>query len=234
MKPTILVISCAHGSNEVPKKYWPLFEDKELLLQTSRAYDIGAKYITQHLHKNLGCDAVEAKVTRLLIDCDHSPHHARCFSRYSKGLSADKKQALIKTYYEPFHHDLQEKIAAHIAQGQQVLHLSIFTFTPILRGLFLKTAIGVLYDAHRHAEKEVARILHGLLDKETPPYKIRHNFHFLGTHDYIINSFRKKYAEQDYLGIKLGINQALVPNAPEQAMMCKILAHALHELLNLL
>lgn len=234
MKPTVLVISCAHGSNEAPKKYFPVFEGKELILQTPRAYDIGAQYITTHLQKTLDCDTVQAKVTRLLIDCDHSLHHERCFSRYSKRLSPDKKQALIKTYYEPFHHDLQEKITAHIAQGQQVLHLSIFTFAPILKGLFLKTAIGVLYDAHRHGEKEVARIFHGLLNNETPPYKIRHNFPFLGTHDYIINSFRKKFPEKDYLGIKLGINQALVPNAHEQGEIHKMLFHTLHQLLNLL
>lgn len=234
MKPTILVISCAHGSNDVPKKYLPMFEGKELILQTPRAYDIGARYLTKHLQKTLECDAVQAKVTRLLIDCNHSLHHARCFSKYSKRLPTTQKQALIKTYYQPFHHDLEEKITAHIALGQQVLHLSLFTFAPILKGLFLKTAIGLLHDPHRHGEKEVVRILHGLLDKESPPYKIRHNFPFTGNHDYIINTFRKKFSEKDYLGIKLGINQALVTTIHDQSEIHKMLSHTLHKLLYVL
>ena len=234
MKPTILVISCEHGSNKVPKKYVHLFKDKQLILETARAFDMGANHIANHLHKTLQCDLVQAKITRLLIDCDHSLHHRYCFSKFSKNLSAEEKNSLITTYYKPFHHKLEERIASHIEQGQQVLHLSIFTFTPILRGLFLNTALGVLYDAHRHAEKEVVRIIYSLLMKETPPYKIRHNYPFLGTHDYVLNSFRKKFSEKDYLGIKLGINQSLITTVHKQDEICKMLSHTFQQLLELL
>lgn len=234
MKPTILVISCEHGSNKVPKRYAHLFENKELILQTARAYDLGASHIANHLHKTLQCDLVQTKITRLLIDCAHSLHHSRCFSKFSKRLHSSEKNKLITSYYEPFHQSLNETIAAHIAQGQQVLHLSIFTFAPIFQKLFLSTAIGVSYDAHRHGEKEVVRILHGLLNKETPPYRIRQNNPLLGTHDYILKSFRKKFEEKDYLGIKLGFNQALITTPHDQELICKMLAHTFQKLLELL
>lgn len=234
MKPTILIISCEHGSNKVPKHYEHVFAGKELILQTARAFDLEAKHIADHLHKTLDCELVQAKITRLLIDCNHSLQHRHCFSKFSRRLPAKMKTKLIKTYYEPFHQDLNEKIARHIAQGQQVLHLSIFTFTPILRGLFLKTAVGILYDSHRHAEKEVVRMLHGILDKEALPLKIRHNFPFLGTHTYIQKALRKKFPEKDYLGIKLGINQALIPGISERETICKMLAHTFHKLIELL
>ena len=234
MKPTILLISCEHGSNKVPKKYAPLFQTKELVLKTPHGYDLGASHIVKHLHKALDCDLVQTKVTRLLIDSNHGPHHARCFSKFSKKLSTVEKNKLIKTYYEPFHHELQEKIATHIAQGQQVLHLSLYTFTPILKGLFLNTGIGLLYNAHRHAEKEVARIIHGLLQHSTPAYKVRHNYPFLGTNDFVLNTFRNQFSEKEYLGIKLGINQVLISNSHELHNVCDVLEHALRELLVLL
>ncbi len=234
MKPTVLVISCEHGSNKVPKKYAPLFQHKQLILKTARAFDLSASQIATRLKKGLACDLVQAKVTRLLIDCDHSLHHAHCFSKFSKKLPIEEKNTLIETYYEPFHQELQQKISAHITQQQQVLHLSIYTFAPILKGLFLNTGIGILYDSHRHGEKEVARMLHGLLNQETPAYKIRSNYPFSGTHDYVLHSFRKRFAEKDYLGIKLGINQALLSNEDELDSVCNVLSRSVRDLLELL
>ncbi|PJD92702.1 MAG: N-formylglutamate amidohydrolase [Legionella sp.] len=234
MKPTVLVISCEHGSNKVPEKYASLFERKKLLLKTHRAYDFGAAEISTHLHKALNCDLVKTKITRLLIDCDHSLHHAHCFSKFSKKLPSIEKNILIETYYDPFHKELKDIISAHINKGQQVLHLSVYTFMPILKGLFLNTGLGVLYNSHRHAEKEVARILHGLLRQEPTAYKVRLNYPFRGTHDYVLQSLRKSFEEKDYLGIKLGINQALISTPQELDTVCKMLTHSLYELMELL
>lgn len=235
MKPTILLISCEHGSNKIPKKYAHLFKHHSSILNKPCAFDIGAHHLAHHLHKVLNCELVETKVSRLLIDCNHSKSKlARCFSKFSKKLPLADKQVLIETYYLPFHQGLEQKIVEHIAQGHQVLHLSLYTFEPFLKGLFLNTAVGLLYNTHRHGEKEVARIIHGLLQQKTPTYKIRHNFPFLGRHDYVLNSFRKQFSERNYLGIKLGINQMLITNLHEQRVVCKLLRQTFCELLELL
>ena len=235
MKPTVLVLTCEHGSNKVPKKYAHLFRHKQLILKSPRAYDYGASHIARHLQKDLNCDLVETKITRLLIDCNHSTaQRKRCFSKYTKTLSTAEKDELIAKYYTPFYQTIQKKISDHIALGHQVLHLSIYTFAPFLKGLFLNTGIGLLYNAHRHGEKEVARIIHGLLKHETISFKTRHNYPFLGSHDYVLNSFRKQFSEKDYLGIKLGINQVLITTTSEQDLVCRMLRHSLRELLALL
>lgn len=234
MKPTVLVISCEHAVNKVPSKYASLFDRKKLILKTHRAYDFGATEISTHLQKKLDCDLVQTKVTRLLIDCDHSLHHANCFSKFSKKLPTAEKNTLIEKYYDPFHQELKDIVSTHIAKKQQVLHLSIYTFMPILKGLFLNTGLGILYDSHRHAEKEVARIMHGLLLQEPPAYKVRLNYPFPGTHDYVLQSLRNSFEERDYLGIKLGINQALIATPQELHAVCNTLSHSLHELLELL
>ncbi len=235
MKPTILIISCEHGSNKIPKKYAHLFKHRPSAFNTPDAFDIGAQHLAQHLHKVLKCDLVQTKVSRLLIDCNHSKSKlTQCFSKFTKKLPKADKQLLIDTYYLPFHQELEQKIVEHIAQGYQVLHLSLYTFAPFLNGLFLNTAVGLLYNTHRHGEKEVARIIHGLFQQKTPTYKIRHNFPFLGRHDYVLNSFRKQFSERDYLGIKLGVNQVLITNPHEQRVMCKLMRQTFSELLELL
>lgn len=234
MKPTVLVISCEHGSNYVPPEFTYLFAKKQLILQTTKAYDIGALYIAQHLQQALNCEFIQTNVTRLLIDCEYKPHDRRCFSKFSKHLSDENKDILVKTFYTPFHQELQNTIGQHITKGHQVLHLSMFTFAPFLKGLFLNTGIGVLYDAHRHAEKEVVRIIHSLLNHETPPYKIRHNYPFSGTHDHILSMFRKKFVEKEYLGIKIGVNQALLATPEDLDLMCEVLIHTFKELMEVL
>ncbi|HVT62366.1 MAG TPA: N-formylglutamate amidohydrolase [Legionellaceae bacterium] len=234
MKPTVLVLSCEHAVNKVPARYAHLFAKKKLILKTHRAFDFGAIEIATAITKQLHCDFVSSKVSRLLIDCDHSLHHANCFSKFSKKLPESEKNALIEKYYDPFHQTLKETISHHIAQQQQVLHISLYTFMPILKGVFLNTGISVLYDSHRHAEKEVARIFHGLLMQEPPCYKIRLNYPFPGTHDYVLQSLRHVFAEKDYLGIKLGINQALISTPQELHTISHGIIHSMQELLALL
>lgn len=234
MKPTILVLSCEHAVNTVPAEYVDLFKKSQKMLKSAYAYDIGAAQITAYLQQTLHCDIIKTNITRLLIDCDHSIHHSHCFSKYTKNLSDADKTTLIDTYYHPFYHQLQTCIASHIANKQQVLHISIHTFTPILRGLFQNTGIGVLYDSHRHAEKEVARLIHGVLLQETPPYRIRQNHPFSGSNDYVLKHFRSLYSEKEYLGIKMDINQALIKDENNLETVSKALSHTLHELLQLL
>lgn len=234
MKPTVLLISCEHGSNKVPAKYMHLFGEKKLLLKTPQAYEVGALKIAEFIQDKLNCDLVTAKVSRLLIDCDHGLHHRNCFSKYSKKLSLEEKGELIDTYYHPYHNTIKKKIIAHIEKEQQVLHLSIHTFQPILKRILLNTAVGVLYHPHRHAEKEVSRIIHSLLLQQTPSYKTRMNYPFSGKNDFVLQSFRKQFEEKDYLGIKLDINQALLSSDAELEQMSDVLVQVFKELLQVL
>lgn len=234
MKPTVLVISCEHAVNMVPSTYQHLFMRHKSILSSPRAYDLGATEIAAQLGETLHCDVIQSAVTRLLVDCDHSVHHSLCFSKFSKKLSLADRKTLIEEYYRPFHHQLETCIAEHVAQQKQVLHISIHTFSPILDGFIQNAGIGVLYDSHRHGEKEVARLIHSLLLQETTPYRIRLNYPFSGSKDYILSHFRKQYEQKDYLGIKMEINQALLASTENLSALCGSLSHSLYELLALL
>lgn len=234
MKPTVLILSCEHAVNTVPVAYQPIFAESPEILQSPKAYDLGAIDIATHLQKTLACDLVQSSVTRLLVDCDHSEHHAKCFSKFTKKCDPTEKKHLITAYYLPFYNQLEKIIEHHIAAGKQVLHVSIHTFAPKSHGLIYHSGVGILYDSHRHGEKEVARLVHGLLLQETMPYKIRFNYPFSGSKDYVLSHFRKKYDQKEYLGIKLDINQALLIHASDLTNILQTLDYCFTELLALL
>ena len=123
-KPIALLLSCEHAVNTVPDKYIDLFNGQENVLHTHRGIDFGALDIATHLHETFRCDFTQARVSRLLIDCNRSLGHAHCFSEFTKHLSSKDKQDLINEYYLPFRQQTEQLIQSHIEQGFQILHQS--------------------------------------------------------------------------------------------------------------
>lgn len=235
MKPTVLILSCQHAANDVPEAYTALFKGHKGILETHEAVDVHAREITLHLHEVLGVKYTLTSITRLLIDCNRSLIHQRCFSKITKTLSPSEKQALIDQYYRPFQQQTHDLIQANIAQDNQVLHLSINTFPPTKEGITHNAGIGILYDFRRHAEKEVARLWHGLLSQQTPRYRVRMNYPYPGHHhDNFLNSLRHEYPERDYLGLEIECNQALLETQTSKLELLNVLSNSLKELMQLL
>ncbi len=234
MKPTVLVVSCEHAVNTVPKEYQHLFENKDAVLASHRGLDLGSRVIAEHLQQNLHCECTLATVTRLLIDCNRSLHHVRCFSQYSRALPQDEKQTIINQYYLPYRNKVTKAIQQHIDNGKQVLHVSVHSFTPVLNNKHRKASIGLLYDSDRHAEKEVAREWHHLIRQETPDYKIRMNYPYSGKSDGFTSTLRGVYDEQDYLGLELECNQGLLIQHDTLQAMAAVITRSLSQLLQLL
>ena len=234
MKPTVCVLSCEHAVNTIPAPYQPLFSQHEAVLQTHRGIDIGALEIARHLHKTLACKFEQATVSRLLIDCNRSLNHKQCFFFFFKTLSAKDKQTLIDTYYRPYLENLQPIIKNHIDQGAQVLHLSIHSFTPELNGKIRNAAIGLLYDYTRHGEREVARVWRGLIELQTPAFRVRMNYPYHGKSDGFTSHLRKVHNEHDYLGLEIECNQALLSEDESRKEVATVLATSLQELMQVL
>ncbi len=234
MKQTVLVLSCEHAVDTIPDKYRDLFQKPLSSRLQKKAMDHGALNITKQISQILHCDFTQNSVSRLLIDCNRSLANKRCFSKYSNTLSEAEKQTLIDQYYTPFRQQTKALIDQHIEANRQVLHISIHTFSPILRGFRQNAGIGLLYDTKRHGEKEVARIWHGLLLQETPSYRIRYNYPFPGNSDSYTKTLRHTYAEKDYLGIEMEVNQALLKTSTAINEVTSALSHSLGELIALL
>ncbi|MDP3562818.1 MAG: N-formylglutamate amidohydrolase [Legionellaceae bacterium] len=234
MKQTVLVVSCEHAVNTVPPDFNYVFLQHQSLLSNYQASDLGAARIAQQISNELGCDLTQSGVTRLLIDCNRSLSHSRCFSKFTKSLSNTEKKLLINQYYLPFRQQTKDIIDSHIAANKQVLHLSVHTFAPLLKGFRHNAGIGLLYDSLRHGEKEVARLWHGLLLQETPTYRVRLNYPFPGNSDSFTKTLRSHYTQRDYLGIEMDINQALLISPAAESEVAYALSHSLEELLQLL
>lgn len=234
MKQTVLVLSCEHAVDTIPSEYSALFQEPLSHADERKSMDQGALNITKQISQQLNCPYTQSTVSRLLIDCNRSLSHSRCFSKYTKSLPFIEKQQLIDQYYTPFREQTQRLIETHIQNDQQVLHLSIHTFAPVLKGFRQNAGIGLLYNSKRHGEKEVARIWHGLLLQETPDYRIRYNYPFPGDSNSFTKSLRRLYPEKDYLGIEVEINQLLLSTPETEKEVAFALANSLHELIALL
>ena len=234
MKPIALHISCEHAVNTVPPAYQPLFAEQAAVLSTHRALDIGAFEIAHHLQSEFACSYTEACVTRLLIDCNRGLTNPHCFSEFTNALTRSEKETLIHQYYQPFRHETEQQIKAHIDGGAQVLHLSIHSFTPESQGIVRQAGIGLLYDHTRHGEQEVARVWKGLLLLQTPTYRVRMNYPYHGHNDGFPHALRKQYTEHDYLGFEVECNQALLQEKSSRDELMQVLSSSLQELLQVL
>ncbi len=234
MKSTILFISCEHAVNTVPPAYLPLFKPYQGLMETHRGKDFGALDIATHLCKTFHCEHAIATVSRMVIDCNRSINHPHCFSEVTRDLPPLEKQKIIDTYYLPYRKKTETIIQNLIDQGHQVLHVSSHSFTPVFEGITRNAGIGLLYDPKRHGEKEVAREWRGLLNQQTPTYRVRMNYPYIGTSDGFTTALRKKHPEKDYLGIELEVNQTLVEDKASLNTLISALSQSLKELLQLL
>jgi predicted N-formylglutamate amidohydrolase len=234
MKPTVLFISCEHAVNTVPPAYLHLFQKNQEVLKTHRAIDFGALDIAMHLGKTFACDHTIATVTRLLIDCNRSISNAHCFSEFTQDLSQIEKQKIIDQFYLPYRTQTEKLINSHIERGQQVLHISCHSFTPVFEGVARNAGIGLLYDPRRHGEKEVTREWRSLLQHQSPSFRVRMNYPYLGISNGFTTFLRKQHSEKDYLGIELEVNQTLVADKETFVTLINLLSSSIKELLQLL
>ena len=200
----ILVLTCEHAGNEIPKDFQALFRPYQKELNTHKGFDLGALDVFQSL-KPLASFYIYETTSRLLIELNRSLHHKDLFSKISKGLDFEKKELIIKTIYKPYRNRVEEKISKYLTEGHQVLHLSIHSFTPIFSNVTRNCDLGILYDPNRKEEKEVAiNIKEKILENSS--LKVRFNYPYKGSSDGFTTYLRKKFPNH-YFGIELEINQ---------------------------
>ena len=153
-----LIISCEHAVGTIPDAYQSVFKGHQSILETHRAIDFGAFEIAKHFKQTFNSPLINASISRLLIDCNRSLTHPNCFSSFTNQLPPMDKQRLIDTYYKPYRQAVETVINDKIAEGFQVIHLSIHSFTPKLENENIErnADIGLLYDPRRLGEKKIS------------------------------------------------------------------------------
>lgn len=230
MKPT-LILSCEHGVNLIPHHYKKLFQAHKHLLQTHRGIDFGSAQIAHYLAQILECKLIEAKASRLLIDCNRSLTHPQCFSEITTKLSTEAKEKIIALYYLPYRETVEDHIQQAYEKGQIIWHFSIHSFTPRLNGITRNADIGLLYDPKRPQEKRLADHLKRIIHNHAPEYRVRKNYPYRGYDDGFTPALRKLYeGNVFYAGIELECNQALIFNQDKFKKLKHVLGKSIKEL----
>lgn len=200
-----ILITCEHAANEVPKEYKELFTKHQELLKTHRGVDIGALRVAKSIERSFKAPLIYCPITRLLVDLNRSLHSPTLFFL---PLQTAVKNYLLLRYYFPYRQQVVDAIEKGIKKHGRVLHLSIHSFTPKLHGVTRNADIGLLYDSKRKREKSYCRAVGEAL-RENSEYVVRYNYPYLGASDGLTTTLRKKFKEENYLGIEIEINQEL-------------------------
>ena len=207
MSRVAVVVTCEHASQRVPARYQALFEGHAKLLGSHRGYDRGALPLARDIARSVHGDAAFGQASRLLVDLNRSLSHKDLLSRMTRSLSPGAQQALIERYYRPFREGVQRSIAWHLGAGRSVVHLSVHSFTPVLRGQRRNADMGLLYDPARTVERQWAFELQRALASRA--FVVRRNYPYRGTADGHTTALRRAFPE-GYAGLELELNQRLV------------------------
>lgn len=209
---TRLVISCEHGGNEVPSRFGALFQGHARLLASHRGWDPGALELAIALAAQTRAPLIASKVTRLLVDLNRSEDNPGLWSTISSTLTAVEQRRVLARFYRPYRRKAERHVRQASTRGR-VVHLSVHTFTPVLRGERRRVDIGVLFDPSRPFESAVAqRLMHACSDA-FPKLRVRANEPYRGTDDGFTTLLRTRIPDAQYAGIEIEVNQRLVRRA---------------------
>ena len=208
------LISCEHGGNRIPAAYRALFAGHGEVLRSHRAYDPGALRMARDLAAALNAPLHACTVSRLLIELNRSPRHARLYSEFTRDAGAELRRELLDRYYLPYRDAVETRIGELTASGLRVVHLSSHSFTPELDGAVRDADVGLLYDPRRGGERALCREWRLALARHAPGLKVRMNYPYAGTADGFTTYLRRRFPGTDYLGIELEINQRHAASGP--------------------
>lgn len=222
------IISCEHGGNEIPSAYTAVFEGHKNLLASHRGWDIGALEVAKAVSQAFATELHYAVTSRLLIELNRSLHHRNLFSDITKKLSKIEQNKIIETHYLPYRNAVSAAIEHELSKNNEVIHISVHSFTPELNGNVRNADIGLLYDPQRENEKRFCRDWKQKITAHEP-YRVRFNYPYKGTADGFTTYLRKKFSK-NYAGIELEINQALLIEQNEISRMIACLINSLKAL----
>lgn len=204
------LISAEHGGNDVPAPYGRLFRDREALLASHRGWDPGTAGLARTLARALHAPCQVATVTRLLVDLNRSATNPAVLSEVIRALPEAERRELIALHHTPHRERVEAAVAALVAEGHDVLHLGVHSFTPVLRGVERKADLALLYDPARPSERAFAATWTERLREALPERRVRRNHPYRGSSDGLTTSLRRRFSADRYLGIEIEVSQALV------------------------
>ena len=204
------IFTCEHGGNRVPAPYGRLFRGQRALLDSHRGYDPGSLVMAKALASAFGAPLVASTVSRLLIDLNRSIGHPQLFSAVTRAAPAQTRAQIVEHHYRPYRTQVERLVGQAVARGHRVIHISSHSFTAELNGRVRSADIGLLYHPRRRGEAEVCARWKESLAALASDLRVRRNYPYAGKGDGLTSHLRLRFAQSDYVGIELEVNQDIV------------------------
>jgi len=204
------IITCEHGGNRIPVGYRQLFRGQRALLDSHRGYDPGALVMAKALAGACRAPLVASTTSRLLIDLNRSIGHPQLFSAVTRAAPAETRAQIVEQHYRPYRDEAERLVGRAVSRGDRVIHLSSHSFTPELDGKVRSADVGLLYHPGRRGEAAVCVRWKESLAALAPELRVRRNYPYAGKGDGLTSHLRGRFAESDYVGIELELNQSIV------------------------
>lgn len=211
-----LVLSVEHATNRVPVRFADCFDSAAArrALASHRGCDLGALFAGRVLARRFGVPLHASSVTRLLVDANRSLGHPGLFSEFSRRLDQRAREEILRRYYEPHRERVAAAVAQSLRRGLRVVHVSVHSFAPVLRGQVRRADVGLLYDPARDLERALCHGVAQALGALDPSLRVRQNYPYRGAADGLTTAFRGRFRPGAYLGIELELNQACLAVPP--------------------
>jgi predicted N-formylglutamate amidohydrolase len=204
------IITCEHGGNRIPAPYRRLFREQRALLDSHRGYDPGSLVMAKALARAFAAPVVASTVSRLLIDLNRSIGHPQLFSAMTRAAPAEVRAQIVEQCYRPHRMQVERLVGQAVSRGQRVIHISSHSFTAELDGAVRGADVGLLYHPGRRGEAEVCARWKETLAALAPDLRVRRNYPYAGKGDGLTSHLRVRFAQCDYVGIELEVNQGIV------------------------
>ena len=206
----VLVLTCEHGGNRIPRPYAHLFRGAKAVLASHRGWDPGALEVARLLSRELARPLLAVTWSRLFVEANRSSSNPRIWSRFTKALPREARDRILERWWRPHREEVEGAVAKSIASGRRVVHVAVHSFTPELGGVVRNADVGLLYDSRRKGEAKLCRHCAAILSRIDPELRVRFNYPYSGAADGLTTWLRRRHVESRYLGIELEINQAQV------------------------
>jgi len=206
----LLVLTCEHGGNRIPREYAGLFRGQAKLLHSHRGWDPGALELARTLSSKLRRPLISVTWSRLLVEANRSLSNRRIWSSITSGLPKEERESILERWWLPHRTEVEQAVSSGVRSGRRVVHIAVHSFTPELDGEVRDADVGLLYDSRRKGEAAFCRRWAAILRALDPDLRVRNNYPYSGSADGLSTALRKQHPQARYLGIEFELNQALV------------------------
>ena len=151
------VLVCEHASRFIPAALDGLGLDAAAA-RSHAAWDIGALALAVELMGALDAPLVQARVSRLVYDCNRPPERADSMPEVSevfevpgnRNLTPAQRAQRVREIYEPFRDLLSATLNA---RPEPPVLITIHSFTPVYKGQRRDVELGILHDQDERAAR---------------------------------------------------------------------------------